>query len=244
MAINRTAALLFIATAILAASAYFASADLGMVAGPLNFNVSVGGHETLQFRAFNSGSQPILFNVVPPTFTAIANQSTPSVTITPSNGTIAPHSELTFNVTVNVPGKDRQGDFWDNIIQVVELSNVTNTNGATVLEGVGKEISITSAPAKTDYPLIIGSIIAAALIICASALHLNRRRRRSPEARAAPAKGAAAVSRPGGRTSQSRRRTRKRAASSKTPGRRGRKTKARPSTTGKKTARRRRRPAR
>lgn len=243
MAIGRTAALLFIAAAIVAASAYYASADLGMVAGPLNFNVSVGGYETLQFRAFNSGNQPISFNVVPPSFTEIANQSTPSVTISPANGTMAPHTELLFNVTVHVPGKDKPGDFWDNIIQVVEVSNVTNTNGATVLEGVGKEISVTSAPSKTDYPLIIGVIIAAAIIVSASALHLKRRMRRSPQPKAMGAKETSAASRSRSRAAVSRRAT-KRPAASKSSGRRGRKPRAKSSSRRGNTARRRRQPER
>lgn len=169
MATNKYLISSFIFAAILIFSLPAVSADLGMVAGPLNFNVSAGGHETMQFRAFNNGGSSINFNVIPPSYAQIPNQTTPTIVITPQNGSIAPHSQLTFNVTVYMPGNDKPGDFWDNIAQVVAVGNATSASGATVSAGVGKEISITSAPAKTDWTLIYAAAAFAVIVVVIAA---------------------------------------------------------------------------
>ena len=208
MRIRRHVILGVILTFILALSATTLNADLGMVAGSLNFNVSVGGHQTLQFRAFNSGDYPISFNVIPPTYTQIPNQTTPKVVISPINGSIAPHSQLAFNVTVYMPSNDKPGDFWDNIAQVVAIANSTNPSGATVLAGVGKEISITSAPAKTDYALIYGGIAAVVVVVAGAAYYLMRMRKKVPAAKVkAAGKAKAAAARPSTRKKATKRKT-------------------------------------
>lgn len=234
MLINRRLISGFILTFIFIVSLSAVSADLGMVAGALSFNVSIGGHQTLQFKAFNSGSTPIHFNVVPPNYAPIINQTTPKVVITPSNGTIAPNSQLIFNVTVYMPGNDKAGDIWDNIAQVVAVANQTSSSGATVLAGVGKEIVIVSAPAKTNWTLIYGSIGAVVIVVIAGAMYYLLVYRRKKTSRAAAKKAA-------GRAKVSARRKAVRAGPSARRPTQARRKKAVPARRARSTARRRRR---
>jgi hypothetical protein len=236
MSINRNLISGFILTFVFILSFSAVSADLGMVAGALNFNVSVGGHETLQFRAFNDGGTPLNFNVVPPTYTPIVNQTTPTLVIIPLNGTIAPNSQLIFNVTVYMPWNDKAGDRWDNIAQVVAVANQTGTSGATVLAGVGKEIIILSAPAKTNWALIYGSIAAVVIVVAVGVSYYLLVFRKKKTSRAAAKKAAGRRAKVAARGKAGRARPSARRATSSS-----RRRKAAPARRARSTARRRRR---
>ena len=66
-------------------------AQIGEVAGPLNFNVSIGSRQSLTLTIVNGGSGgPISYMATPTITTVIPNSTAPTVTVKPMNGTIAP----------------------------------------------------------------------------------------------------------------------------------------------------------
>jgi len=87
-----------------------AYAQLGQQAGPLIFNVTLGGSQTLNYSILNGGSSPINFTVILPILNTIPNNQTPIVKVYPMNGTLAPHSQQTIHVTVFMPAKNKPGD--------------------------------------------------------------------------------------------------------------------------------------
>ena len=127
-----------------------ACAQIGEVAGPLNFNVCIGSKQSLTLTIINGGGDMISYQATPTLTTSIPNATAPQIKITPANGTIAPHSELPLNVTVYMPGgRNRAGMVWGGYISTVELANSTLVgSGANVQSGALKIMSVTAAPAK------------------------------------------------------------------------------------------------
>ena len=152
----------------------FVNAQLGEQAGPLFFNVTLGGSETLNYTILNGGDSPIGFRVVLPVLNSIPHNETPTVSISPMNGTLAPHSQQLIHVTVYMPSSDKPGLVWNggvtpgtSGIQVIEVSpsQVSSGMGATVYAGVLKALTVESAKPPLNIMLIIGIILVVAVVV-------------------------------------------------------------------------------
>ncbi len=164
--------------------------NLGQSGGSLNFNVSLGGSQTLNYSIFNAGSQPITFHMLPPQFAPIPHNATPAVIVSPSNGTLQPQESQTIYVTVNMPSNDSIGLRWDNIIQVIAASNVSNPGGAVIQGGLGKEIIIYSKKPKSNpFAYIAALVIALIIIMGIAAYYMRSSRRRSATRTVGKSKG-------------------------------------------------------
>ena len=155
-------------------------AQLGEQAGQPTMNVSVGSSATFNYSILNGGSTPINFTVILPTLNTIPHNATPTVTVTPMNGTLAPHSNMAVSIKVDVPGSDKPGLEWQGIVQVVEAAPTKITSsgeGAVITAGVAKILTIYSAAPK-PIPLIyyIVAIVVVVIVIVAviSAVILRR----------------------------------------------------------------------
>lgn len=160
-----------------------AAAQLGEVAGGLNLNTSVGGSNSINLTIFNGGNSYMGYQIVPPTLSAIANETTPAVVLSPMNGTMAPHSQIRINVTVSVSGKDKPGLMWQGLIQIIGASAANSTGGAQLQAGLGKVLTVYSVapePLEIPYALIGGIVIVVAAGGCAY-YFIARKRKASPK---------------------------------------------------------------
>ncbi len=136
-------------------------AQLGEQAGQPTLNVSLGGSATFNYTILNAGDSPISYVVIPPTLNTIPHNVTPTVKITPMNGTLAPHSQQVISIKVYMPSSDKIGLTWQGIVQVVEVAPSATISGggasATVTAGVAKILTIHSvAPVGWPLWLVIG----------------------------------------------------------------------------------------
>jgi len=164
-----------------------AYAQLGEQAGPLVFNVTLGGSQTLNYSILNGGSYPINFTVILPMLNTIPNNETPIVKVYPMNGTLAPHSQQTMHVTVFMPAKDKPGLTWNGgysagtsgIVVVEGAPSIANGGGigAVVYAAVIKGLIIKSANPTVNIMLIVGIVLLAAIIVAGSALYYYYRKR-------------------------------------------------------------------
>ncbi|MGC8479657.1 MAG: hypothetical protein ACP5M9_03245 [Candidatus Micrarchaeia archaeon] len=159
---------IFISTFLLFNLSY---AQLGEVAGQPHFNVSLGSSQTLKVTLINEGITPTSFKVILPTLNQIVNTTTPTISAYPMNGTIAPNSDFSVNVTVYMPyNKNKPGLTWDGVLQFIEVQNTTTSSGvgAQVVAGIAKILTITAAPPKSDiFGLILPLIIILIIIMMA-----------------------------------------------------------------------------
>jgi hypothetical protein len=164
-----------------------AYAQLGQQAGPLIFNVTLGGSQTLNYSILNGGSSPINFTVILPILNTIPNNETPIVKVYPMNGTLAPHSQQTIHVTVFMPAKNKPGLTWNGgysagtsgIVVVEGAPSVANSGGmgAVVYAAVIKGIIIKSAKPPINILLIVGIVLLAAIIVAGGTLYYYYRKR-------------------------------------------------------------------
>jgi len=161
-----TAFVALVAYTVLAGTA---SAQLGEVAGPLSYNVSLGGTETLNMTIFNSGTVPLPYKVIPPLFkTSTANTTKPVITIAPMEGVLQPRQSQKIAVTITIPAQhNKPGYYWSGILQVLEVSNSTQQGVAVIQGGVAKGVNVTATPSTFD-PLEVA--IPAAIIIIIAAI--------------------------------------------------------------------------
>jgi len=170
-----------------------ASAQLGEQGGPLVFNITLGGSETLNYTILNAGSSPINFTVELPILNTIPNNETPIIKVYPMNGTLAPHSQHVMHVTVFMPAKDKPGLTWSggyekgtSGIAVVEGSpSIVSSSGmsAVVYAAIVKGIIISSAKPPINILLIAGIVSLAAVIAAGSAVYYYYRRRAAAKAK-------------------------------------------------------------
>lgn len=141
-------------------------AQIGEVAGPVNFNVSAGSSQSLSVTIVNGGNNPLFFNATPLVTTVIVNETTPTVIVSPKNGTIGPHSQAVLNLTAFVPGGDKPGLEWNGQLSVVSnsLSTITGS-GAIIQEGALKIFTITSAQPKFNVLFAILIVVIVAILI-------------------------------------------------------------------------------
>ncbi|MGC8652082.1 MAG: hypothetical protein ACP5UH_02420 [Candidatus Micrarchaeia archaeon] len=155
-------------------------AQLGEQAGQPFFNVSIGSSETFNYTILNSGPTPIGYQVILPALNTIPHNATPTVVVTPMNGTLAPNSQQKISVTVFMPGSDKPYLKWQGVLQVVEVASVVNASsgmGATLRAGVAKIVTIESAPPK-PLPLIdyaISAIVVIAIVVIIAYIAVSRR---------------------------------------------------------------------
>lgn len=217
-------------------TAYIAKAQLGEVAGQPSFNVSLGSSESITVTIINEGSVPLPFKVILPTLNTIANTTTPSVTASPMSGSIAPNSDTSINVTVNMPSNSKNLDHtWTGVMQIVENSAVSTSGssgeGAVIVEGVAKIITITASPPKFNiFEIIVPAVIVVAVAGAGVALYYRNKGKKALESRKARrAEVAKAIKgRKGRKTERKKTATRKRTrTSSKTKRRKGTRSRAR-----------------
>ncbi len=156
--------LILIPTILLALS----NAQIGEVAGPINFNVSLGSSQSLQYTIVNGGGTPINFYIKAAITSSIKNETTPTITANPVNGTILPHQQFPINLTVLMPSSDKPGLTWQGTVQALEASNLTAPGGAVIQTGVLKGIMVESAKPKglpIGYVIIFVAVVAVVLIL-------------------------------------------------------------------------------
>jgi hypothetical protein len=149
---------------LLAASlllAPIAGAQLGEIAGQLNFQVQIGHNETLQLHLLNEGNTSIGVQVTAQTMqftsnkTTQANQITPTIYISPENVTVPAYGTAAVNVTIFMPLSNRPNwASWQDIISAQEETNATNSGGALILQGVAKLVAVSAVPSTTTTTTI------------------------------------------------------------------------------------------
>lgn len=204
-----------------------AYAQLGEQAGEPFFNISVGSSSTFNYSILNSGSTPINYTVILPKLNTIPYNATPTVAVTPMNGTLGPDSQQVISIRVSIPSSDKPHLKWQGILSVVETSaatNITSGAGAVIREGVAKIVTIESAPPKAGIPLVYYLIaVLIAIVVVAVAAYAKLSRKKSHAAAAKKKANAAEVkARLKGRAP-----SRARKASKKKPARKAAKKKAR-----------------
>lgn len=178
-----------------------ASACIGEIAGPVNFNISAGSSQTLQMGIFNSClNQTVEYSAIYQ-LTAIANKTSPTVALYPTNGTLQPRQTQYINITVSVPYNATAGTIWKGAVAAAQVANQSapSGGGAVLNVGVVKLFTITAQPPKFN-PLIYALVggIAAGLIAAGGVYYYKvRKRAKKPvRKRAAPRKRRAARKRP------------------------------------------------
>ena len=169
----RLAPFLFLAFSIFSLS----YAQFGEVAGPVNFNVTLGSSQTLNMTIVNTGNSAVKFVATLGYLSTVINETAPNITISPSNGTVAGHTQETLAITVHMPSADTPGTSWIGIVSVAEVSNSTPIGGGAYLQaGVAKNISIVaSKPVGSIVPYVILAVL---LIILAAAIWYYTRNRK------------------------------------------------------------------
>lgn len=184
-------------------------AQLGEVAGTPIILVNISGTATHNYTFLNTGDQPIPFEVILPTLNVIKNVTSPVVTAYPMNGTIVPHGIKQVKVTIFLPqsSKIKVGDQWSGLMQVVAIAgNTSLVGGASISEGVAKNVIIQAAPAVfNDSILLIIGVIVVAIVVVAAVYMLVIRPGRVPKKAVAPASAAKSTS--AARKASTRRRT-------------------------------------
>ncbi len=164
-------------------------AQIGEVAGFVYINASVGGSASGTWTIVNPSNQSVSYEIMLPTLSGgAANQTTPTVTITPSKGVIPAHSQLKLNVTAYVPSNDKVGLTWTGIAEALVAPN-TSVSGATLQAGTAKNIFINSIAPKTNWLLIAVVAVVILAIVIAVLLLLRRRRAQAAGSALAAAKG-------------------------------------------------------
>ncbi len=154
----RVLPLILIASLVLAP---IVGAQLGEIAGQLNFAVQVGHNETLQLHLLNEGNSSIGVQVTAQAVqfssnkTTQANQIAPSIFISPEFATVPAYGTVAVNVTVFMPLSNKPNwASWEDILSAQEETNASNSGGALILQGVAKLVSMSAIPSTTTTTTI------------------------------------------------------------------------------------------
>ncbi len=164
-------------------------ACIGEVAGHIHFNVSAGGNETLQMQVFNSCRNTSIGFASFAQLQPVINKTTPRITISPKNGTLAPSQNEFINITVFMPANAIVNSTWSGGAAVIEESNSTGASGASLQSGVAKILTATALP-PVAQPLPILMIVVVALVILVVIIiiyYFVMMSKRRGEAKSAPA---------------------------------------------------------
>jgi hypothetical protein len=160
---------LFFIFLIVASAAVNAQTSTGVSTARIDFGtVGRGGSAERDVILTNPGNNSTLTYSV--NFTNVTNASG-RLTTTPSNGTIAPKSNVTVAVRLDVPSDAKEGNFSSSM--VVNMSTAQNVGGgSTILPALAANVTYTvqgNAPAQTastniDVPLVTGALSVFALV--------------------------------------------------------------------------------
>jgi hypothetical protein len=154
------------------------SACIGLVAGKVQFNVTVGSSETLPIYIHNACQNQSISYDAGVKLVPLVNQSTPRVTISPANGTLGPGAYASLNITVYMPYNATPGTVWHGGAVATEVTN-ESAYGATVQVGVVKEFAVTAVAAPPDYRLYAAAAIAIAIGAAGGAVYYSIASKRS-----------------------------------------------------------------
>ncbi|MCL4404703.1 hypothetical protein M1583_01800 [Candidatus Marsarchaeota archaeon] len=203
-------------------SGMLTQAQLGEQAGQPTLNISVGSIGTFNYSILNSGSTPLSYKVILPTLNTIPHNATPTVTVTPMNGTLAPNSQQVISIKVNVPSGDKPYLKWQGILSVVVVApaaNITSGAGAVIREGVAKILTVESAPPRgipLIYYLIAALVIVIAIVVAVYFALKKKSRSKAPAHKVSTAEVKARIK---GTSAKSARRTTRKAVKRKPKGR-------------------------
>ncbi len=105
------------------------------------------------------------------------------ITISPMNGVLAPHSQQTLNVTVYAYPDSEVGQYWKDIISVIETPPSSQTGGASIQTGVAKIMDINIVNAKMNDLDV--SIVLAVMFILIVGIYYFLTARKSQDANSA-----------------------------------------------------------
>lgn len=160
---SRTLVLLFMLSLSLVPA--LANAQIGEQAGDFWMQVPVGGNAITQWHIFNTGNRSVGYYTITPFFNQVPNETTPTVLLIPSNGTMPADSALTINVIVSMPrtNKPANSTWWSGLLQIreVALVNSSNSSGGTavVQAGLAKSINVAAAPSTTSTTTTIPATV-------------------------------------------------------------------------------------
>ncbi|MDE1762278.1 MAG: hypothetical protein KGH78_03755 [Candidatus Micrarchaeota archaeon] len=166
-----------------------ANACIGEVAGKVSFNVSAGSSQTQQMQVFNSCLNESVYFTTFGQVKPKANATTPTITTSPQNGTLAPRENTYINITVYMPANAVAGTAWSGAAAVEEATGSPAAGGGASLSvGVVKLFSITALPQIFNpLPYAIAGGIAIAIAIVGGAYYFLKVAKR-PKAKQKPKK--------------------------------------------------------
>lgn len=193
--------------------------QFGEIAGQPHLEVNIGGSNSTNVTLDNTGTTPLSFRTILPTFKNYGNTTPPVVTVTPMNATIPPESLFRVEITAYVPSHNNSiGDNWVGYIQFVEVTNNTNPGGAVIEAGLIKILTVTAIPSVfSPVPYIIAVIIIAAIAGVAYYMYKKKATKKAAKKGARKAVGRAIK---GGRRAKGRKVAKKKATRKAKGGRR------------------------
>lgn len=144
----------------------YPAGQIGEFAGHLNVSVPLGGSNSTYMTIFNNGNSSLNFVVLPPGIkSADKNATLPTMTASPQNGTLEPRANKRIYFTFSMPSNNKVNTTFEAVVIVEQIPNSSQTGGgATLTGGVGKIITVTSAPALVNWTLYAEIAIAAIVI--------------------------------------------------------------------------------
>jgi hypothetical protein len=144
------------------------SACIGLVAGKVHLNVSVGYSGTTSFYIINNCDRVMNFTSAAKLY-AQPNQTTPDIIVSPVFGSMVPHQEAQINVTVYMPSNAIVGTDWSGGAAASEVMNSSVEGAANIGLAVLKIITVSSIAAPVNY-FVYELVIVVIIIIVALAI--------------------------------------------------------------------------
>jgi hypothetical protein len=163
------------------------SACIGLVAGKVQLNVSVGYSGTTYFDIINNCDRIMNFTTAAKLY-AQPNQTTPDIIISPRFGSMVPHQQAQINVTVYMPSNVMVGTSWSGGAAASEVMNSTVEGAANIGLAVLKIITVSSIAAPVNYfvyeLIVVVIIILVAIAIALYYFLIVRKRRKQDNVKA------------------------------------------------------------
>jgi hypothetical protein len=112
--------------------------QIGATAGPINISVPSGGQENWDWYVFNAGESPLNFSIGSVLLSDISDGSVPpTLTITPTSGTLLPRQQITINIIAIVPCYPSEvGSAWNFAVAAIGESQSSAGGGVIFNSGV------------------------------------------------------------------------------------------------------------